>query len=151
MCFLIFTTTFEIKATKINLYTQMSLFTPCGLLAINFQFNHARKCVCSIKIVKWFDIVLLIKNYLVYRYAKHLWVLLCSFLDVDTLAVSFDKLYNTDFNIESLRGRSENNLACSTSFLEWQPCHSPVMVFCLFRAIYLGSSKWFFKCTGILC
>ena len=36
-------------------------------------------------------------------------------------------------------------------FLEWQPCHSPVMVFCLFRAIYLGSSKWFFKCTGILC
>ena len=34
-------------------------------------------------------------------------------------------------------------------FLEWQPCHSPVMVFCLFRAIHLGLSKWFFKCTGI--
>ena len=27
--------------------------------------------------------------------------------------------------------------------------HSPVMVFCLFRAIYLLSSKWFFRCTGI--
>ena len=34
-------------------------------------------------------------------------------------------------------------------FLEWQICHSPVTVFCLSRAIYLGSSKWFF-CSGIL-
>ena len=34
-----------------------------------------------------------------------------------------------------------------TVFLKWKPCHSPVMIFWLFRPIYLGSSKWFFKCA----
>ena len=28
-----------------------------------------------------------------------------------------------------------------SSFLEWQPCNSPLMVFYLFRAIYLGFSQ----------
>ena len=31
----------------------------------------------------------------------------------------------------------------TSKFLEWQPCHFPVMVFWLFWAIYLGFSKCF--------
>ena len=30
----------------------------------------------------------------------------------------------------------------SNSFLEWQPCHSSVMVLCSTRAIYLGFRQW---------
>ena len=36
----------------------------------------------------------------------------------------------------------EFSLRLEDSFLEWQPCHFPVMVFCSSRAIYLG----FFQC-----
>ena len=38
--------------------------------------------------------------------------------------------------------KSKNQEIPCTWFLEWQPCHSPVMVFCSSRAIYLG----FFQC-----
>ena len=37
---------------------------------------------------------------------------------------------------------ASRTLHCSL-FLEWQPCHSPVMEFCSSRAIY----PWFFKCS----
>ena len=33
------------------------------------------------------------------------------------------------------------DLICIPVFLEWQPCPSPVMVFCLSRGIYLGFSQ----------
>ena len=33
-------------------------------------------------------------------------------------------------------------------FFEWQPCHFPVMVLCLFRKFYLGSSKQFSVLKG---
>ena len=32
-----------------------------------------------------------------------------------------------------------------TKFLEWQPCHSSVMVLCSSRAIYLGFCQWHFS------
>ena len=32
--------------------------------------------------------------------------------------------------------------------LEWQPCHSPVMIFCLSRAIYKGFSQCSLYCTN---
>ena len=36
---------------------------------------------------------------------------------------------------------SEKNMTFFFSFLKWQPCHFPVIIFCLFRSIYQGFSQ----------
>ena len=64
---------------------------------------------------------------------------LWSLISVSAVLISFGALFQSLG--ASILKLSDANSFLWSSFLEWQPCNSPLMVFYLFRAIYLGFSQ----------